>query len=723
MPVAPENVAAARRLRDNGGSILGALFIALLFHTHYYVPTVEAWISNNERVQAHQYVFTKVGEMAVGLGYGHLVVPVNYTTVEGYVNKIKETIDDANRKFGSGNGFEVDMLKSVMEGHYSTLKYELSQLESITTSDDIKEILDRIKREAPLYQNNPDMIMDILDEIVKRDKRQVMIGIFGALLGALGASVVNGYLDQADYNNLVKGINGVDKKTDVLFHTCQSLTSGQDNLRRDINYLNNANQAMLKMINGNRIAGRYLSTVIACNGLVIHAQMEIDAAYSGYMTVINNQRLSPRIVDFNHLKVSFQELKTQMQTKGYGTFFDDPKALFQLPASYIPMHQGFGVAVHVPMTSLETVLTLWKWQGMPLFVDGLVIEIRPAKRFIAVDKDQDYYVEVDPDDLAACKLLGRNYMCPQLQVLNGKDNPSCLFSLLQNDAEGAQKNCEIHLMDNKQYATALKDDTFWTFSNSSTRVEILCNNGSTTHENLFQFNKIRIDPGCVGTTSQLKLIASGIRTTVTGMYKHSTWDVDTLVLLGGLNTSEYKTIMAGLKRIGKSPTNIKDLQAHQKEYLELDAQTKADIAAANGVHTSSYTREILFYVVLILIGLAVVWVTWQCCRNGRQQYRNARLTLENLLNWNNPNPAPRNLDEEVNLRLRMRALEERLAQQEAELQDRARRQQRDKEEADQRRRAFAERYHDLREKAQSQGREHPDMEEAMELLTMPPPPK
>ncbi len=721
MPIAPENVVAARRLRDNGGSVLGLLFAALLFHTHFYAPAVEAWISSEERIQPHQYVFTKVGEMAVGLGYAHLVVPVNYSTVEGYVKKIKDTIEDANDKFGSGTGFEVDMLKAVMEGHYATLKYELSQLESITTTDDLTEILDRIKRELPDYKDNPEMILDILEEISRRDKRQVLVGIFGALLGAFGASVVNGYLDKTDYNNLVKGINDVDKKTDVLFHTCQSLTSGQESLRRDISYLNTANRAMLKMINGNRIASRYLSTVIACNGLVIHAQMEIDAAYSGYMTVINNQRLSPRIVDFNHLKVSLQTLKAKMKEKGYGTFFDDPKAMFQLPASYIPMHQGFGVAVHVPMTSLETVLTLWKWQGMPLYVDGLVIEIRPAKRFIAVDKEQDYYVEVDPDDLAACKLLGSNYMCPQLQVLKGREHPSCLYSLLQNDAIGAQKNCEIHLMPNKQYATALNEDTFWTFSNKSTRVEIVCNNGTTTHENLFRFNKIRVDPGCVGTTSQLKLIASGITTTVTDSYKHSTWNVDTLILLGGLNTTEYKSIMKGLKKIGKSPTNIKELQAHKKEYLELDEQTKADLAAANGVHTSSYTREILFYAVLVIVGLAIIWVTWMCCRNGRQQYHEARQTIENLLNRNNPNAAPvRNLDDEVNLRLRMRDLEDRLAQQERDLQNKLRREQEDQQEAERRRRLYAERYHNLREEVQNR---NPDMEDAMELLNMPPPPK
>ena len=499
----------------------------------------------------HQYIFSPVGTIIFGLGYGHVYVPVKLEPLRNYMDQLYK------------------IYRELAQGHLNN--------NQLRTSDVMSALISTIKMEIELVQHEYTLFETLLKADPKfqvrlpsefRQKRQIMAALVGSLVGALGGSTLMGLFGGDDTDELREAILNNRQKLDTVVAMVKDNAAGITLNRQNIEKLKKAVTRIAKLVKGNMIHTRVNAAMIMSNSAYTNALYLINLYFDAHSAATCQHRLSPRLVNLQALSQTFADFVNTTNAKGYVTFFDDPRALFQMPTSFVPHDDGFDLLVHVPIGLPNSVFKIYKFVELPIVVSQVVILIRPPKTLLAVDERKQHFMELSSVDLQDCEAQHHIYLCDHLKVVKRRSKvDSCLMSLFLNEFPQALKTCEVHISKASDTAVNTMGNSFTTFTKQPGLTTVSCLNGTSYDFPVLAFDSFGVPSGCWADTPSLRLLSSAKGRSLTlpasTTYK---WPVAKTQLLHNFTVPEVESVLQQLDTIGNPPTAVLQLKSHLEEY-------------------------------------------------------------------------------------------------------------------------------------------------------------
>lgn len=94
------------------------------------------------------------------------------------------------------------------------------------------------------------------------------------------------------------------------------------------------------------------------------------------------------------------------------------------------VRQVVRIFVSIPLRDHNKWFTLYKTQPLPVQLcnHSSAVSIKPDKQYLAVTLDNQYFMELDVEDVLACR-VGVITVCPPMQPIYKPEGMSCLFAL------------------------------------------------------------------------------------------------------------------------------------------------------------------------------------------------------------------------------------------------------------------------------------------------------
>ena len=205
---------------------------------------------------------------------------------------------------------------------------------------------------------------------------------------------------------------------------------------------------------------------------------------------------------------------------------------FQLDASYIRVKNDVIILLHVPCTTKNSLLNIYRYAKLPYPIDIIppllfkiiphaslthtvrdVIQLQPnlttnANEAMYIIPDADLiaigrntlnghqYKLLSSSELQSCTQRNHVYLCEQHQILRNDLEGSCLGALYLQSARGVRENCRLERRELRETVYQLSANDHIVISPQTLVTQIQCNNGSHYPIKLEKMSKIHVPPAC-----------------------------------------------------------------------------------------------------------------------------------------------------------------------------------------------------------------------------------
>ncbi len=544
-----------------------------------------------------RYLFAESGTLVVAVSYAHLFVPINLKPLKEYVAELRE----AHAKVVQNT-----------QGNTYVHKAALSQIEMEIESCErrFKEI------QILLEYGQVEQARTLASYKSVRTKRQIFIGLMGALLGGLGTATIMGLFGHGDIDAIVDRVNEIDKKTDLVVKAVNANHVGIIDNSNKITKLRQAVTQIGILMRQNTVDRNVQMAGTLANALFQQFNLHYDQYVNAYVAATNTHRLHPGIVQVGHLNSTFQDIIRSANRLGFNLFSHDFRSLFQFEASYTVIKPGtFAVIVHIPTALPKNIFKLYHFTELPIKFNNASYAIVPEKEYFAVftnplTQEEQYYISLSAQELATCDKFHNSFLCPELNVARKLSDPDCTAHLYQNHHIDALKTCPFHITKPKPYAIRKSRNTFQTFLPWPGKGNIQCLNGTKKTFPVNKFDTITVDDGCWGDVDTLRLFSSAKMPTEKATHTFH-WEIDLVALLKNVSTADIDAIIHNTNRTGKPPKELQEFQEYIRAYHVIESHEKPLIKPT---HQAYATIGICVLLALLLVCFLVCCV----CRGGTQ---------------------------------------------------------------------------------------------------------
>jgi hypothetical protein len=250
-----------------------------------------------------------------------------------------------------------------------------------------------------------------------------------------------------------------------------------------------------------------------------HANLLVEGSIGLYQ-----QRLTSHLVRPQQLQTVMREAKLYAASVGANLPYQKVDQLYQLPASFLPSPTGIQAIIHVPLVTREMQLmrltdayVLHRERN-----ESALLVIRAPKSLLAYDTTQQYFLELDAEDLTHCLSLGSTHFCEQT-TLQRDLTSSCLGSLYLGHLPAVRAECQLIRQRQQWFVLREAEEKVLAYSARPLPYHQKCSNGSTYGRILHGLQPLHLPAQCT-LESTLFLVDLSIRPRVVQYHVDAEWD-------------------------------------------------------------------------------------------------------------------------------------------------------------------------------------------------------
>ena len=346
-----------------------------------------------------------------------------------------------------------------------------------------------------------------LKEQKKRKKRQILIGIGGAIVGGFISSIVSQFT-QDTLKNVIEKKQGI-MATQIESNLIKTNQNSHD-IERLAQAVGAVRNGMIKLYNDTRQKLdshthmiHLLTTVSEEAHTVEKLVSAVEEARSGKFSLglCTPQGIAKALEDLQ--KIGLQDGRSL----GINTMLDLP----HMPMSYVidVKNQVLHAVVHVPMERSGNYLTILQYLDNPVQIlhqnrTPLYLEVDLKGIFLAVSKDQSRYMIYTADDLRQCHHTQNEYFCDNL-VIYKESRKSCIRALYDNDMSMVHSMCPMTIAKEVSKAIRLNGTTYIVTETEPQTITITCGEQKLTRKMKITGGtyKVQLQKGCTLTTQNI----------------------------------------------------------------------------------------------------------------------------------------------------------------------------------------------------------------------------
>ena len=373
--------------------------------------------------------FEEVGEMASGLSYAHLSIPVDLEHLRGLLTSHRTTASRAMRELTSElqittTGGQIKAYISNWMGRHD---------------DSYRKLIQRFDAHTALFDEG--------EAEATRPRRQIL-GVLG-----LGVGIYNSY-KLAKLSSLVNGntelVGSLYNATDVKFREVdEKLTF----LNKTVDFVvEEFQKASSKM------------RISALTAELDHHLNEIKDECQGWLTGLSalfRGRLSPDLFDLVKLKRAVKSLQDRAAQDGFQYIHSTIGDVFSMETSHLRHGSMLHIFVHVPVSS-GTRMKVYRMIPTPVHLaSGLTVMVSPEKDLLVVDQGNTMGAETSSSELQECRRSHNLYFCDNLRVFDRHLEDTCVGSLFVANIEKAKEHCRVEVgLRDREVLTPLNQTAF-----------------------------------------------------------------------------------------------------------------------------------------------------------------------------------------------------------------------------------------------------------------------
>ena len=510
-------------------------------------------------LHVNESMFVNIGTLQGAAAMGHLAIFVNFTDVLTNLRSAK------------------DYMLLFPENEYATYYvHDMYELE--------RQMVDLINM-FPIGSTSSES---------DRQKRS-----FGTmLLGFVGS--VTGIYNSIQLYELNKEMSGV--KT-ALNRVIQVVTEDHTKVATNAADIRKLNSTMVKLVNMYRKGAEKLDEVAL--GLALVGAME--RVKTGTMRITDaalmavDQHLSPFLVTIDSMKIFLARLSQKAAKKGFVLALPDVAQVYQLPASYISVEDGIRIMIHVPLTTKARNMVLYKFLDLPMFLDGVVIEVANAEAYLAVSTTGNF-MTLSEQQLLACLKYNSQYFCPSLNVFRTDYSSTCLGAVYNGDTAAVSKHCLLRYSSLQPAVRRINPTVFAVATPKTTMIQIDC--PGPIHHSLraLGLQKLLLPWGCSAALSGFQIASTGDLTS-DGILQSRPVLWSPFSITASVDMEKVKEILKTLETVGLPPTHMRPTGL---EDIKLPTTTDHSLLILVGL--------VILALIVVASAVAGVWI-WRKFRS------------------------------------------------------------------------------------------------------------
>ena len=556
-------------------------------------------------------IFKKAGRVHNHLAYGHIHLALG---MKGLIQRRKKLLD-INKHVQNWNVYRI---KSENSMHGMLVLREWVNRTIFSTTARIDAILltlggngtyteDRNlrKRDSEILNNISAKVASFKNPL-KRQKRQLLIGMGGAIIGGFISSIVSSFSHET-LMNVIQEKEGIMAtqiennliKTNENSKDISRLAEAVSAIRNGMVILHNNTQ---RQMDTHTHMIHLLTTVGEEAHSVEKLVSAVEEARSGKFSLglCKPQGLATALENLQ--KIGLQDGRSL----GINTMLDLP----HMPMSYVidVEKQVLHAIVHVPMERSGNYLTILEYLDNPVQMlhknrSPLYLEVDLKGVFLAVSGDQSRYMTYTAEDLRTCHHVQNEYFCDNL-IIYKESRKSCIRALYDNEVSLIHSMCPMTIAQEVSKAIRFNGTTYIVTETTPQTITITCGEQKTTR-------KIKIDGG----TYKIKLKKSCTLTTTNIIINHPIFEPE-VEIEGFLNSNPLEfgnwmeshempefldTAKKYLDEIGQK-VPVKEIKSLIRFKQDMKTAERQDWNAwVAGVHPGGLFSHVMTIIVIIIV--------------------------------------------------------------------------------------------------------------------------
>ena len=192
----------------------------------------------------------------------------------------------------------------------------------------------------------------------------------------------------------------------------------------------------------------------------------------------------------------------------------------------------------------------------------LYVFVKPEKNFLAIDNQDDTFIELDQATLSTCNKIHSLFVCDHVTVVNKPSKPSCLNSLFQSKANDVAQFCQLEIKPAQNKVVSLSKNAYISYTKNPVSVKMICSNSSTFNYQLNHLQRFSVDPNCMVELPHYK-VYSIQELDVSTKVRDFIWPLNTTDLLPSLDLEKVNELFAASKNASLPPFDPHQLKAIQ----------------------------------------------------------------------------------------------------------------------------------------------------------------
>ena len=459
------------------------------------------------------------------------------------------------------------------------------------------------------------------NDTLARNKRQILAA--AAVVSGL-AGTFFGLFTHFELQAISAHLDSVADKQNLLVQVAQTHEEHITQLEHDLSLLSDVLEAFIKY-----------------NPTLLYARLnhQVDTLEDRVLTLLDtiqqlqHHRLSIRLLTQPQLAAMHADIQASAASMNAVPFPQNLQDYFQLETSYLNTGSEILILLHVPCSTNDDLLTIYKYIPFPFPILPLppsdTVSLSTIQDLINLDfpaagpasmegltfnTDQDLiaigknknnraqYILLSSTDLDACYRRSHTYICEKHQVIRSDITGSCLGALYVQHPEGVKENCRIDRRPLRETVYQLTATDHLVFTPAPLTTQITCRNGSHFPLKIRSTMRISLPEGC---TIELAnhTIQSDFSLRIAPEALHFEWEFNPALLP---NSAQ---LLQGTKHIDPQLRQIR------KHLERLATQTISEEQFANMMvaHiTSPNTYSIVIWVILAILGTALAIAAASC---------------------------------------------------------------------------------------------------------------
>ena len=427
--------------------------------------------------------FEQLGQLAVGVSYGHLHAWVKTSMLREQVEEQALTV---RRLMNAGlvaiqkwEGEAQDDKALLAEAKLTSIRYE-GWMWSVRT------------RLNEIVKPTRDVVNLVEDPAHHVTKRQV--------LGVAAVTEATAAFAFAMYNN--KRIGNlelaVDQNAETLARVVRTSERLFNHTREDISMLVNRTKLMDRAVTRVTLAEATLAFTVDIDFHVSQLEIRAEKWRRGLISLLQGY-VTPELIVPGELRKQLGALEIMAKKKGMKMLHLMETDIYRFEVSFIKKPNGVRIFIHVPITRGD-VLDVYKHVPIDHLDSekGVVYSIETEKDVLALNQATGKSMALSLAELNRCRRVGQLYYCDHQRVLDRDQSNSCVGAMFAGIKDSVLSRCTIRVKLLEDVVQPVNHTTFRIISTKDTvRVYRECQD---SYSSVSSGSEITLEPGCAAQT-------------------------------------------------------------------------------------------------------------------------------------------------------------------------------------------------------------------------------